>query len=70
MRGCYYDSGDAAKLARFIYAGVVAEGPEKFDPSVMLDVQRMRLVWFPFEEQGNFLLDPFFGINLYKNLLI
>ena len=68
LSGGFYDRDDARRLARFVHAGLLAEGGSK--PEVPAsDVGDPRLVWLPFRRQGNFLYDPFFRMNLFANLL-
>ncbi len=72
MSGCYYDSEDAALLAGFTnlilasdkiadFSNSHADAPPLSDPS---------LVWLPFRIQGEYLLAPFGGMSIPKNLLI
>ena len=73
LQGCYYDQEDAARLAEFLSVGLPAPTPkkvtdplEKGEPSTTIK----GLTWFPFGLRGNFLVDPFTGFNLARNLLL
>jgi LSD1 subclass zinc finger protein len=65
--GGFYDPGDAAKLASFILAGVTLEEGKRVEGDAQL--HDPRLLWVPFRVQGNYLFDPFFGMNLFANLV-
>jgi hypothetical protein len=69
-RGCFYDAEDAALLARFTAAG------RRRSPDAVKEATAdeppfggARLVWIPFERQGQSLLDPYSGLALQEALL-
>jgi len=67
MVGCYYDEGDARKLAQFLHArhGLTARGGGQ-----ELALGNAVLTWFPFRGQGAYLFDPFLKLNLFRNLIL
>jgi hypothetical protein len=67
--GGYYDADDAARLARFTVAALAAVEGRRIDQGFDLPVAARKLVWVPFRTQGNYLFDPFFGGNLFANLV-
>jgi LSD1 subclass zinc finger protein len=65
--GGFYDAGDAARLARFITAGITIDDGKRVESEPTFS--DATLLWIPFRAQGNYLFDPFFGTNLFATLL-
>jgi DNA-directed RNA polymerase subunit RPC12/RpoP len=70
--GCYYDRTDAAALAQFAAAAMAtgdagAVGTLKQDS---LSMGGATLTWLPFTVKGEYLIAPFGGISIPKNLLL
>ncbi len=72
VEGCYYDQEDAVMLAQFSQVGMAPRPQEKIkalqeDNFSMTDAT---LTWFPYEINGIYLIDPFTGHRLMRNLLL
>jgi len=72
VEGCYYDQEDAVMLAQFSQVGMAPRPLEKIkalqeDNYSMTDAT---LTWFPYEINGIYLIDPFTGHRLMRNLLL
>ncbi len=72
IEGCYYDQEDAVMLAQFSQVGMAPRPLEKInalqeDNFSMTDAT---LTWFPYEINGIYLIDPFTGHRLMRNLLL
>jgi DNA-directed RNA polymerase subunit RPC12/RpoP len=70
--GCYYDSEDAALLARFTNLMLSSEKVDEFS-SIQEEKPSLpdaTLIWLPFRTQGEYLFSPFGSINIPKNLLV
>ena len=72
VEGCYYDQEDAVMLAQFSQVGMAPRPLEKIkalqeDNFSMTDAT---LTWFPYEINGIYLIDPFTGHRLMRNLLL
>jgi DNA-directed RNA polymerase subunit RPC12/RpoP len=70
--GCYYDSEDAALLARFTNLILSSEKVDEFrnNHGDDLSLPDATLVWFPFRMRGEYLLSPFDSVNIPANLLV
>jgi len=71
LLGCYYDEEDAlllAKFTRLVLESGRIEDLRTNDPNTSLT--DATLTWFPFQVQGEYLLAPFSGTIIPKNLLI
>jgi len=72
VRGCYYDQEDAVMLAQFSQVGLAPRPLEKISALQQEDFSMTdaTLTWFPYEINGNYLIDPFTGHRLTRNLLL
>jgi len=72
LSGCYYDQGDALRLAQFTHVGLQAKSPEEIRAvqAEQLSIASGTLTWFPFHDQGYSLVDPFTKTSLPRNLLL
>jgi DNA-directed RNA polymerase subunit RPC12/RpoP len=70
--GCYYDSEDAALLARFTNLMLSSEKVDEFSGTQeeKPSLPAATLIWLPFRIQGEYLFSPFGNINIPKNLLV
>jgi len=71
LLGCYYDEEDAlllAKFTRLVLESGRIEDLRTNDPNTSLT--DATLTWFPFQVQGEYLLAPFGGTSIPKNLLM
>ena len=71
LLGCYYDEEDALLLAQFTQSVLESGRIEDLrtnDPNASLT--DATLTWFPFQVQGEYLLAPFGGTSIPKNLLM
>jgi DNA-directed RNA polymerase subunit RPC12/RpoP len=70
--GCYYDSEDAALLARFTNLMLSSEKVGEFSSTQgeKPSLPDATLIWLPFRIQGQYLFSPFGSINIPKNLLV
>ena len=62
VRGCFYDTDDAARLARFVASGAGTAAED--------GAGRATLVWLPFKRESQSLIDPFTGMGLQESLLV
>ena len=72
LNGCYYDREDAAALAQFA-AAAMATGDGEAVGALRQDslcVTGATLTWFPFAVKGEYLIAPFGGMAIPKNLLV
>ena len=69
--GCYYDSRDAAMLAKFTDVALRADTIDAYRAHTGNDLSftNATLIWLPFAEEGSYLVAPFAKINIPKNLL-
>jgi hypothetical protein len=72
LAGCYYDSRDAAMLAKFAEAALKADNIEAYRTHRAddLPITGATLIWLPFEIKGSYLVSPFAKISIPQNLLI
>jgi DNA-directed RNA polymerase subunit RPC12/RpoP len=72
LSGCYYDSRDAAMLAQFSDAALRSDTIDAYRSHTGNDLLQFgaKLIWFPFEIKGAYLVAPFAKINIPKNLLL
>jgi hypothetical protein len=71
LSGCYYDSRDAATLAKFAVAALKTEDIDSYKACGADDVSMSgaTLIWLPFETKGTYLISPFAKISIPQNLL-
>ncbi|MDA8155050.1 MAG: hypothetical protein M0Z52_01140 [Actinomycetota bacterium] len=76
LSGCYYDEDEAALLAGFAQAALQSLKNPAINKQMGLNengpaapLANAVLTWFPFQEQGEYLLPPFGGPGILKNLL-
>jgi hypothetical protein len=71
LSGCYYDSRDAATLAKFAELALKADDIDTYKACGLddLPVTGATLIWLPFEIKGTYLLSPFAKISIPQNLL-
>ncbi len=71
VQGCFYDQEDAVMLAQFSQVGMAPRPLEKIKAiqENNFSMTDATLTWFPYEVNGNYLIDPFTGHRLTKNLL-
>ncbi len=72
LGGCYYDRADAAALAQFAAAAMASGDAETVGAlgQDSLNITGATLTWFPFAVKGEYLIAPFGGMSIPKNLLL
>jgi hypothetical protein len=72
LSACYYDSHDAAMLAKFAEVALKAENIDAYRTNKAddLPVTGSTLAWLPFEIKGSYLVSTFAKISIPQNLLI
>jgi hypothetical protein len=70
--GCYYDSRDAATLAKFAALALKADDIDTYKACGADDLSTTgaTLIWLPFEVKGTYLVSHFAQISIPQNLLV
>ncbi len=72
LRACFYDQGDATRLAHFLHKATRPRGRPRVQgiASQPLSFASATLTWFPFTRQGRYLIDPLTKLSLHENVLL
>ena len=72
LRACFYDQGDATRLAHFLHKATLASRRARVRriSSQPLSFASATLTWFPFTRQGRYLIDPLTRLSLHENVLL